>query len=249
MFQTLKDVCQSDVHVSSGRIGKIEQLITDDQNWVIRYICISLNIPARKKVLISPCSVQSFNNSILNLGCPVEQLISAPHIDFPLSRDQEIDLHNHYKIPYYWDLPFFKNSLGKSVYPGITSVFSCYSPENTLSQKRQSPHSHLHGADELCNCRIMGINEEAGMIESILINKDDWVIRYLLINAGCLLSGHLIPVSPLWIKAADWDDAEVYVNFKAKVIMSAPELEQISDLDRDLEKRIYAYFDCPPYWK
>jgi hypothetical protein len=249
MFQTLKDMCQSDVFISRERIGKIGQLIIDDHNWVIRYISISLNNPARKKVLISPCSVESFDNSILNINCSIEQLINAPQSDFPISREQEIALHDHYRIPYYWDSPFYKNSLGKSIYQGISSAFSCHSPENTLIQKRQSPHSHLHWAEELCNSHLMGINEEAGKIEELIIEKDDWVIRYLLINSSFLLSGHLIPISPLWIKAADWDDAEVYVNFKAKVIISAPKLEQFSDLDRDLEKRIFAYFDCPPYWK
>jgi hypothetical protein len=249
LFQTLKGMCQSDVEVSAGRIGKIGRFIIDDQNWVIRYISILLNIPARKKALISPRSVRKFEKSILSLNCSIEQLISAPLFDFPISRDQEIAFHDHFRIPYYWNSPFYDNSLGKSIYPGISSILSCYSSESTLCRKDQSPHSHLHDADELCNFKIMGINEEAGNIEDLLIDKDDWVIRYLLINSNCLLSCRLIPISPLWIKAADWDEAEIYVNFKAKVISSAPKFEDISDLDRDLEKRIFAYFDCPPYWK
>lgn len=249
MFQTLKDICQADVLVSNDRIGKIGQIVIDDQNWVVRYISITLNFPSRKKALISPVSVINFDNSILSLNCTLEQVTDSPQLDFPISREQEIALHKYYNIPYYWESPVNNNSLGKSVYPGISSIFSCYSPEHALSQKRQSPHSHLHKADELCSSKIIGVNEEAGKIDELLIDKDDWVIRYLLINSSCLLSSNTIPVSPQWIKAADWDEAEIYLKFKAKVILSAPEIEVITDLDRDLETRIYAYFDCPPYWK
>jgi hypothetical protein len=74
-LRSTHDVSGHHVEASDGEIGHVEDFLIDDETWVIRYLITRDAIRQAPEYKDSP----------------------------PLTRDQEIALHRHYKRPGYWD--------------------------------------------------------------------------------------------------------------------------------------------------
>jgi hypothetical protein len=95
------------VEASDGEIGHVEDFLIDDETWAIRYLIVDTKdwLPG-KKVLISPKWIErvSWSEKQVVVDLTREAVQQAPeYADVtPITRDQEIALHRHYKRDGYW---------------------------------------------------------------------------------------------------------------------------------------------------
>jgi len=95
------------VEASDGEIGHVEDFLIDVQTWAIRYLVVDTKdwLPG-KKVLISPKWIErvSWSEKQVVVDLTREAVQQAPeYADVtPITRDQEIALHRHYKRDGYW---------------------------------------------------------------------------------------------------------------------------------------------------
>jgi uncharacterized protein YrrD len=107
-LRSTHDVSGHHVEASDGEIGHVEDFLIDDQTWAIRYLIVDTKdwLPG-KKVLISPKWIErvSWSEKQVVVDLTREAIQQAPEYTDspPLTRDQEIALHRHYKRPGYWD--------------------------------------------------------------------------------------------------------------------------------------------------
>ncbi len=93
--------------------GKIEDLVVDDNSWIVPYTVVNTRswLPG-KTVLVPPQLVDSVNwdDEKIRLRLTREQLKDAPAYDseYPISRDYERRLYDFYGVPGYWE-----SSMGK----------------------------------------------------------------------------------------------------------------------------------------
>jgi uncharacterized protein YrrD len=258
MFRSLKNTSKMTIHATDGPIGKIDEFYFDDENWAIRYIVADIGSwVTGKRILLSPASVAAMEDDRLVVKNGKEQIKKSPDVDAtkPVSRQHEIELHDYYAWPYYWIYPSHYNSLGGAIYPGITSPSGYPHPteeesmeEEAKKKESEGEEMHLRSSREVTGYHIQATDEEIGHVYDFLIDDEAWAIRYLIIDTRNVIPGKKVVVAPQWIKGIDWGDAEVYVDYSRETIKNGPEYDPNELFDRDFEKRIYNYYDRPPYW-
>ena len=90
-----------------GEVGHVEDLILDDESWVVRYLVVDTRnwLPGRK-VLIPPPWVEDFDwlEEKARVDLTQDQIENSPEFDpdTPVNRDYESRLYDYYGRPVYW---------------------------------------------------------------------------------------------------------------------------------------------------
>ena len=92
---------------SDGDIGKVKDLLIDDQSWAIRYIVVETGAWLKsRQVLIAPKWIATVNwaDTTISLDMTRQDVKDAPHFDPDVTIDRhfETGLHEHYGEPGYW---------------------------------------------------------------------------------------------------------------------------------------------------
>jgi len=95
------------IHAIDGDIGHVEEFITDDSDWSIRYMVVDTRnwLPGRK-VLVSPLWIEkvSWEDSRVYVNLSKESVRESPRYDTsaPVNRRYEERLYDYYGRPKYW---------------------------------------------------------------------------------------------------------------------------------------------------
>lgn len=263
MFRSAKKSYGLSIDAIDGTVGRVEQYLFDDQNWAIRYIIVDIGSWVMgKRVLLSPAAVQEVKNNQIIVKNTMEQIRNSPSVDTanPVSRIEELRLHNYYSWPFYWVYPADYNSLGGALYPGLTKPFAYQSDEqdsemiDKVLQKEneleeQLRKSHLRETKEITGYAIQAVDEQIGHVEDFIIDDSHWVIRYFIVDTGNIIPKKKVLIAPQWTKGIDWSETLVYVDFDKETIKDGPEYDPTVPLTRDIEKRLYNYYERPKYWE
>jgi len=95
------------VQAADGEIGHVDDFIIDDVSWTIRYLVIDTgNWWPGKTVLVSPLWIErvSWGQRKVFVNLTREAIKQSPAYteQFPLARDYETALHQHYNRKGYW---------------------------------------------------------------------------------------------------------------------------------------------------
>lgn len=106
-LRSVREVAGYSVHAEDGDIGHVEDLIVEDDAWVIRYMVVDTrNWLPSPKVLVSPtwCEEVRWDDSSVHVALPRETIKNCPKYDphEPVNREYEIQLYDYYGQPYYW---------------------------------------------------------------------------------------------------------------------------------------------------
>jgi hypothetical protein len=95
------------IHAADGDVGHLEDLIADDEAWLVRYLVVDTGdwLPGRK-VLLAPALVQSIDwvNRMIYVDVERDSVEQCPEYDpeAPVDREYEVQLYEHYGRPHYW---------------------------------------------------------------------------------------------------------------------------------------------------
>lgn len=95
------------IHASDGALGHVQDLIADDEHWIIRYIVVDTGtrLPA-KKVLVSPEWLREIRYAEREVLVTLtrDKLLSCPEFQpgAPVNREYEERLYDYYGRPVYW---------------------------------------------------------------------------------------------------------------------------------------------------
>jgi len=107
-LRNLRDLIGYTVEADDGEIGFVDDLIAEEEPWVIRYLVVSTHkwLPGRK-VLISPqwlVGPISWSSRTVKLFVTRASVRNSPEYDptAPVNRDYEATLYDYYGRPRYW---------------------------------------------------------------------------------------------------------------------------------------------------
>lgn len=96
------------LEATDGDIGVVDDLIVDEQLWIIRYLVVAMHkwLPGRK-VLIAPrwlAGPINWQTNKVKVFMTQDSVRNSPEFDpsVPISREYESKLHEHYRQPAYW---------------------------------------------------------------------------------------------------------------------------------------------------
>jgi hypothetical protein len=246
------------VKASDGDVGKVDQLYFDDQSWAVRYIVIAIGrLFGERKVLFSPGGAKRIDSEGLHVDATVSQIHDSPGIDAekPVSRVMERELHDFYGWPYYWNFPVNYDSMGIPIYRGYNEFKGPMArieeqlEEKWTEAKKRAEQSHLRSSGEIIGYDLSAQNDIVGITEELLVDADQWVIRYMIVDFGSIVPGRKVLIASPWIREISWETKRLFTDIAAESVRHGPPFDPAKPIDKDLETRLFDYYGKPPYWK
>ncbi|MFW5775112.1 MAG: PRC-barrel domain-containing protein [Chitinivibrionales bacterium] len=256
MFRSIINMQGMTVFDSAEKdVGSVTDLFFDDNHWIIRYVVADVGGWLRgREVLLATSSVKQMQDQIFSMNISREQIEKSPPVDTnkPVSRQQEHQLHDHYRWPHYWDYQTFDNVYPIPARPIPAAPPQGYMGEHQKEVEKDMQHNydtHLRSCREVAGYRIHTQNGEIGHIHDFLVDTQNWRIRYLVVKTANLLPGKKTLLSPDWIDGISWASKEVLVNVTRDSIRDAPDWHYTQGLTQEYERNLYAHYDKPGYWQ
>jgi PRC-barrel domain len=237
------------LHALDGEIGKVEELLFDDEFWTVRYLIVNTgNWLVDHNVLISPMALGSVDTEqqTITVNLTRDQIKNSPGAatDQPVSRQWEHRYFDYYAWPYYWN---GMGSWGAYGYPGMMLSQPPIEVESAVQRARDHSHDqdniHLRSTKEVTGYGISAIDEHLGHVSGFMVNDATWRICYLTIDTQNWWPGKNILLPPEWVTRVSWSDRSVSVSVSREQVKAAPEWEVGQPITADFEKQLYAYYD------
>lgn len=237
MLLSNKNLSGFNIDASDEEIGSVYNILLDDQNWIVRYIAVDVGgWLKKKKVLVAPSAVgkPDIKTKRMPIHLTTNQIENSPSIDtdMPVSRRQEIKLHEHYhRYSYRVGGAYPIGPVYVPKPPGLTPA------KNIPSQGKEveGADPHLRSTKEIINYKIHASDGDIGHVEGFIFDSDDWIARHLVVDTKNWLPGKKVVISPKRIKGISWKDLSVTVSMMKADIESSPEYVP-SLLNKEIEQ-------------
>jgi sporulation protein YlmC with PRC-barrel domain len=253
MLRSMEELLGYAIHAKDGDIGAVNDFFFDDESWTIRYLVVDTGtwLPGRL-VLVSPIALKQpdWAANTLSVELTKKQVESSPDVDSnkPVSRQKEIELHQHFGWPYYWGGGVF---LAGGMSPiGEASDLHPKPSRTSASVATEEPEGdpHLRSSKEVTGYHIQATDGEIGHLEDFIVDDQNWAIRYMVVGTRNWWPGKKVLVSPQWIRRVSWEESKVYVELSRDAIKTSPEYEENLPITRAYESRLYDHYGRPTYW-
>ncbi len=235
---------------TDGRLGEVEDLLFDDVNWVIRYLVAETGSwLAERQVLLSPLSVREADHEgrVLRMDLTAEQIEKSPSIerDLPVGRQHEAQLNDYYGWPMYWEWTWTAP---------MSDPFPTSIPNPDAGDPEDAPEEpppgdpHLRSAGEVRGYRIEARDGSIGHVEDLVVDAEQWVIRYLIIDTRNWLPGRKVLFAPKWVEKIDWGQRRVHIAYDRQHVQNSPVYTSTDAIDRAHEEALHDHYDQPRYW-
>lgn len=246
MLLSVKSMSNYSIEAKDGNIGHVDTFLFDDRLWNIRYMVVDTGhwLPGRK-VLIAPESVGKPRSDLQVF--PVEltrdQIKDSPDIDTdrPVSRQMEMELHRYYDWTPYWGRPFGPIAMPYAPPAGLEAG-------KTAQQTLEEPTQGLRSAREVIGYDVHAVDGRFGRVDDFIVNLDEWLIRYIVVDTKKWLSGKKVIIPPDWVTQIEWSSSEIRVDVACDTVRDSPEFEPDAPVNREYEIRLYDYYGRPQYW-
>jgi len=251
MLRSLNDLERYQVNATDGAIGHAVNFLFDDEQWAVRYLVVETKgFVDGRQVLISPISIADaqWPRKLIQLTLTKDKVKHSPSVDLhqPVSRQQEILQNRYYGYPAYWG--YTGGIWGLGPYPALLRS------GDALEGQRPAPSQpsgdvHLRSAQEVRGYRIEGSDGAIGHVADLIVDDEDWAIRYLVVDAGDWWVGsRKVVIAPQWATRFDWAEQAVHVALSRQAIKDSPPWPGPGAVNRQHEALLYEYYGRPPYW-
>lgn len=109
--------------------------------------------------------------------------------------------------------------------------------------------AYLRSAKEVCGYGVHGTDDGIGSVVDFLVDDVTWAIRYLIVDTGHWGWGQTVLVAAQWTTRVSPDLHEVFVDVDRDAIRTSPPWDEMPDLDRAYEERLYGHYHRAGYWR
>jgi hypothetical protein len=249
MLLSINHISHYGIEARDGRIGQAHSFLFDDQSWIVRYLVVDTGgWLTGRKVIITPAALGKPKDTekVFPVELTKKQVKESPDIDAdrPVSRQQEIKLHEYYG----WS-PYWVGMFGMAYAPPATVLNQRADKEQAVrTEEAENSDPHLRSTREVIGYKIHAEDGQIGRVDDFIVHVDDWIIRYLVIDTKNWLPGRKVIAPPDWITDIRWADSEVFVNVTRDVVNESPEFDPAAPVNREYEIQLYDYYGRPKYW-
>ena len=245
MIYSLKELQNWAVQAIDGTVGRVEDFYFDDEDWIVRYLSVdSQDWLDRRRLLFSTRALSELyaRGRAILVQADRETIRNSQRFEQkqPLGREQEIELHEYYRWPFYWT-PGDSGGLG----PGSIAAYPLVELAEEMMEKGGEPpleHHTLHSFRQFSGFAIQARDGSIGKIDDLLVEDEDWNIYYLIVDTGSWLPGRKVLVSPSWIQKVNWAASQVDIDLNQETIRNSPEYDPSVPLDEDYDARLKSYY-------
>ena len=247
-LETVKQLRRYQLHAIDGGLGRVDDFYIDDLQWRIRYLVANTGAwLLGRKVLLSPESLDRPDPEarVIPVRLTKEQIENSPPVeaDKPVSKQVESMLAKYFGW-YPWSpggslIPMGPTPLAAPPLPDI--------PESRTPAETEGPN--LRSTNEITGYAIQAKDDEIGHIEDVIIEPENWMVRYIAVDTRKFWPGRRVLIAPDWIGFIRWADQKVTVNLRKSDIETSPEYDASRPITRDYEAALHQHFRRTPYWE
>jgi hypothetical protein len=251
MLRSLKEITGYTLSAIDDDIGRCKDFLFDDHLWTIRYmVADTLRWLPGKKVLVAPNALgePEWTSKTLNVSLTRKQIKDAPDLDenAPVSRQYEIQYHEHYGWPQYWTGMSVGNP-GVNPKPLFEEAAEAATGKTGLA-RAELKNPNLRSYDEVVGYDISARDGKIGHVADFVVDDTSWRIRYVVVDTRDWLPGREVLLAPSWIYSVDWVEKSVHVNMTKEQVENSPDYDPLEPINREYEERLYNYYGQPVYW-
>ena len=192
-----------------------------------------------RDVLIAPIAVSGIDDHDASMGINLQkaQIERAPPIDHikPISRQYEEAYYGHFRWVPYWEPDTM--TLGTPIpHPGPTTGGDGALPAESKEQ------SHLRSSADVTGYGIHARDGDIGHIEDLVVDDEDWIIRYAEVDTTNWLPGKKVLVQTGRIERIDWLTRSVTMLVTRDAIQSAPVYDPAQLITPDYEIQLFRHY-------
>jgi uncharacterized protein YrrD len=224
MQQSMGNMIGYAIRATDGDLGKVDEFYFDDRTWSIHYIVVDTgNWFSGRKVLISPVAFGTLDlaSRSFSVNLTRAQVSSSPNIDTerPIYRQHEVGLHAHYQWPWRGG---YGGTFGTIPLP-LPVDEAIAEQDDLASESRDDPH--LRSSRQVTGYHIHATDGEIGHVEDFMVDDEDWVIQFLVVDTRNWLPGKKVLLSPQRINLVEWAGSSVHFDLTRESIKNSPEFQ------------------------
>lgn len=128
-----------------------------------------------------------------------------------------------------------------------------YSPSRQESQPEVEPnvlaHANIRSCQHVLGFHLQATDGEIGHVEDFIVDDENWVLRYAVIDTRNWLPGKKVLLATWWINRVNWDDEKVDIDLTRETIKNSPEYDPSAPINRQYEEVFFDYYGRPKYWQ
>jgi hypothetical protein len=244
------------IEAKDGSIGTVSDFLFDDRTWKLRWMVVDTGgWLTGRKVLVHPSVIGplDYRREHLMVQLTKQQLKESPDIlsDAPVSRQMQDSLYGYYG----WD-PLWGGSNYLGMYPygmGLSPMSRRPYDEGAVLEADRADGMlggadlHLRSVYTVMGYHIQATDGSIGHVENLMVETDNWGIRYLVIDTRNWWPGKRVLLSPYAVKSISWDDSDVLVNVTRDQIKASPAWDPAAIIDKVYEQHLHGYYGWPGY--
>lgn len=106
----------------------------------------------------------------------------------------------------------------------------------------------MRSASELMRYGIRASDGHLGDVHDLYLDDETWMVRYVVVDAGDLLSHRPVLVPPVTVLSVDKSHPVLEVGLKIEQVRNSPHIDRDSPVSRQQEKAYSDYYGIPYYW-
>ncbi len=232
MYLSTKELLDYKIKASDGEIGSVDDVYFDDSAWAVRYVVVDTGgWLFGRKVLIAPHVIgePDEHSHLLPVSLTTEQVKHSPDItmDPPISREQEVEIHDYYHWPYYWG-----SDAGGSPMIGVAPEAMLIGDTRVTPEPR--PVSDEERAVRLRNVRdVTGytvryhdhaakLDYEVGEVTDFLLDASEWTLPYLVVKLTGDSESRTVLLPNEVVHEVAWPEHFIDISVPVAVVNAAP---------------------------
>ena len=240
MIHNLKSMIGYKTRALNDEIGEVSDFYFDDFSWTLRYLVVDTTEKMDNRiVLLSPVALLEvdYEKNQFVVEEPKKAIAESPQIvlDEPLTRQKEVELHNYYEWPFYWQ------GVNITTYP--LAELASEIEEKTAEQEGEPEQAfQVRSFKEVLGYAIHARDGDIGELVDFIIDDESWNILYLIVDASTWLTNRLVLVSPQWIDSVDWGESELVADLNRETIRNSPKYDPSQPLSQQYEEDLFRYY-------
>lgn len=242
MRRSIKRMIGYDIQAKDGTIGHVKDFYFDDRTLTLRYLVADTGnwLPGRK-VLLSPDSLATpdWEKMIFPVNLDKSTIEESPDIEThkPVSRQREIELYQYFGWKPYWEMGM---QSGAAPYP--------VPPPEQQGNPEDGHETGLRSADEVIGYHIEASDGDIGHVEDIIIDDENWEIRYLVVDTRNILPGKKVIISRESVESVTWDEKKIKIGLPREKVKNSPEFNPSVDLEKNFEGDVFNRYGGLKHW-
>jgi hypothetical protein len=240
-YRRVQDITKLTLYGIDGQVGTVQELYFDDQSWAVRYLVVKTGgWFLRRHVLIAPIVIGGIDDAdaSMQINLPKEQIEHAPSIENTksISHRYEQTYYDRFQWAPYWqpDTTMWGSPIP---YPDVSTLNQ---DETLFSEPLEQ--SHLRSSAAVAGYGIHAQDGEIGHMEDLVIDDEDWIIRYVEIDTRNWLPGKKVLVQTGRIGPFDGHSRSVTMALTRHAIQSAPPYNPSMLITPDYEVRLFKHY-------